>query len=290
MTGEDIKAIAATYGKEAHFIGRKSPQTKWIKDVVNHKKSDTENYFVIDGIWLHEQAYHPTLPVHSFVVCPKLVYSEESKAIVQEYIRLAEHIYVMDSEEVFQKFSDQDDPHGLLSICQYAQRTLDDLALRDSNLFVILDGLETPGNIGTIIRSVDGAGADGVILCKREGSARMNHPKLIRASQCTCFHVPMVEATAEEILAWLARHQFETILLDPDPSAHEYHELSYEKRVAIVAGNERYGISSCWRADEHQKIFIPMFGQIDSLNVGIATSIVLYEASLKQKGRIKRPT
>lgn len=288
MTGEDVKSIAAHYGKEVQFIGRKSPQTKWIKDVVNNKKTDTETYFVIDGIWLHEQAYRSSLQVDSFVVCPKLVYSNESIAIMKQYIQLAQNVYVMDSDDLFQRFSDQDDPHGLLSICKYAKLALDDLELRDTNLMVILDGLETPGNIGTIIRSVDGAGGDAVILCKREGSARMNHPKLIRASQCTCFNIPMVEATAPEIQDWLAKRGFTTFLLDAGSLAHEYHEFAYSKRVAIVAGNERYGISPVWYEADPHRIFIPMFGQIDSLNVGIATSIVLYEASLKQKGHIKR--
>lgn len=288
MTGEEVKSIAAQYGKEVQFIGRKSPQTKWIKDVIHQKHTDAETYFVIDGIWLHEQACRNPLRVHSFIVCPKLVYSSESAAVVKQYIQLAERIYVIDSEELIQRFSDQDDPHGLISICVHPKLMLDDLALREKNMVIVLDGLETPGNIGTIIRSVDGAGGDAVILCKREGSARLNHPKLIRASQCTCFAVPMIEATVQEIKEWLRKNGFTTFLLDAGSTAHEYHEFPYAGRVAIVAGNERYGISSAWYEGKYQRIFIPMFGQIDSLNVGIASSIVLYEASLKQKGHIKR--
>ena len=172
-----------------------------------------------------------------------------------------------------------------MAICKLPHFELKDIKLKEKNLVVILDGLEIPGNIGTIIRSVDGAGGDGVILCNRK--ARLTHPKLIKSSQGSNFTIPIVETEMAEVTDWLYKNNFKIYLTDTR-AQKEYYECNFDGRVAIVAGSERYGISREWYDTNCELISIPMYGDCDSLNVAIATTIVLYEAGLELRGKINR--
>ena len=102
------------------------------------------------------------------------------------------------------------------------------------------------------------------------------------------FKVPIIEATDSELLInFLKMRGYEIILADTD-SPNQYFDLDYQGRVALVMGSEKYGISEYFYKREHQDVMIPMLGDIDSLNVGVATTILLYEAALKNKGYLVR--
>lgn len=285
MEIEEIREYARNNDKDLKFIGPQSGQVKWLIGIKDNKRPNPKRLFVIEGIWAHQKAYDSGLLINSFYVCPEFVYSNEAKKMVEKYVELADNVFVV-SEKVYKKICEKEGNYdGMISACMSIKTELEDIQLKKDNLLVILDGIEIPGNVGTIIRSIEGAGGDGVIFCNRK--VRLTHPKLIRGSQCTCFDVPMIEKEENELLDWLEKNKFEIFLLDTRADK-EYHEFSYSGRVAIVAGSERYGISDIWYKHKHTKTFIPMLGKVDSLNVAIATTIVLYEASLKQKEHIKR--
>lgn len=280
--------------KEQHFLLKyknklMSPamQHELVKEVhalLNNTKPNPKKLFVVEGIWALEKAQNYELGIDSFAFCPEFIHSTESEKIVDDFIKLAENSYLV-SKKVFLKMSERENPDGLLALCRLPQFNFKDIKLKENNLVVILDGLEIPGNIGTIIRSVDGVGADGVILCNKK--ARLTHPKLIKSSQGSNFTIPIVEAELSEAMEWLKENNFRVFLTDTR-AKEEYFEPDYKGRVAIVAGSERYGMSREWYTPDCNMISIPMYGDCDSLNVAIATTIVLYEASLKQKGKIKR--
>lgn len=257
---------------------------KEVQGLLNNTKPNPKKLFVVEGIWALEKAKNYKLQIESFAFCPEFIFSSESEKMVDDFINLAENSYLV-SKKVFLRMSERESPDGLLALCRLPHFSFEDIKLRENNLVVILDGLEIPGNIGTIIRSVDGVGADGVILCNRK--ARLTHPKLIKSSQGSNFTIPIVEAELNEAMSWLKENNFRVFLTDTR-AEQEYFEPDYKGRVAIVAGSERYGMSREWYTPDCNMISIPMYGDCDSLNVAIATTIVLYEASLKQKGKIKR--
>jgi TrmH family RNA methyltransferase len=189
------------------------------------------------------------------------------------------------SAKVFGKMSERERGDGLLAMIQMPKRSLDDIPLEENSLVIVLDGLEIPGNIGTIVRAADGAGVAGIVVVNRK--ARLNHPKLVRSSQGAAFSVSIAECEQEQAFEWLDRNNFTIYLTDTDATS-DYHQERYQGRCALVSGSERYGISKAWYTRPHKKIRIPMYGDCDSLNVGVSTTIMLYEASLQLKGRIKR--
>lgn len=272
------------YKGKLKFAGAQHGLIKLVAALIGNTKPNPKKLFVVEGIWALEKAKQYKLEIESFAFCPECIFSLESEKMVDEYIKLAQDSYMV-SKKVFLKMSERENPDGLLAICKLPHFELSDIKLKENNLVVILDGLEIPGNIGTIIRSVDGVGGDGVILCNRK--ARLTHPKLIKSSQGSNFTIPIVEGEIDDIINWLQNNGFKIYLTDTRAKM-EYHEETYSGRIAIVAGSERYGISREWYEHKNNLISIPMYGDCDSLNVAIATTIFLYEVSLQQKGKIKR--
>lgn len=283
-TDEKFEHFLKMYKGKLKFAGAQHPLIKQVQGLLNNTKPNPKKLFVVEGIWAFEKALKYNLEVEAFAFCPECIFSLEAEKMIDKYVNLAQDSYIV-SKKVFLKMSERENPDGLLALCKLPSFSLDDIKLKENNLIVILDGLEIPGNIGTIIRSVDGVGGDGVILCNRK--ARLTHPKLIKSSQGSNFTIPIVECELNEIFDWLKANGFQVFLTDTR-AEKEYHEFDYKGRIAIVAGSERYGMSREWYEQSANLISIPMYGDCDSLNVAIATTIFLYEASLKQKGKIKR--
>ncbi len=270
------------YDGKFKFAGNKHNSVKFTLSIINNTRSNPKNLFVAEGLWAIEKVKQYDTYVETFFFCPELIYTPEAERMADYMIDRADKSYSV-SEKVFKRMSERDSPDGLLSICRLPLFNLYDIKLKDNTLLVILDGIEIPGNIGTIIRSSDGAGVDGILICNRR--ARLTHPKVIRGSHGSILKKTVVEADLDEIRLWLEHNEFKVFLTDTD-AEKDYYQVDYSGRVAIVAGSERYGLSKEWYDDQPSLISIPMYGDADSLNVAIATTIVMYEASLYQKGKI----
>lgn len=268
-----------------NYIGPQNDKIKEVVTLLKNNKPNPEDFIIIDGIWAHQKALDNNLEVESFIFCEENINSDEGVDLIESFYKIAKKTYSV-SLKTFIKISQKDDPKGMISICKFPQKDLCDINLKDENIIVILDGIEIPGNIGTILRTCDGAGVDAVFICNRR--AKITHPKVIKGSMGAAFSIPIIEfETVESCKLWLKDNNFDFYLTDTR-ATKTYHQLDYKGRVGIVAGSERYGISEPWYQTKHTLLSIPMLGQCDSLNVAIATTIVIYEASLKQKKLIKR--
>ncbi len=269
------------YDGKFKFAGPKHNSVKFTLATVKNTRSNPTNLFVAEGLWAMEKIKQYKTHTENFFFCPELIYTKESEQMIDYFTENSDNVYSV-SEKVFLKMSERESPDGLLALCRMPKHSLNDIKFKDNNLVIILDGIEIPGNIGTVIRSSDGAGADAIIICNRR--ARLTHPKVIRGSHGSVLKKCVVESDIYEIKQWLANNGFRIFLTDTD-ATEEYHTPDYKGRVAIVAGSERYGISREWYEDNANLIKIPMLGDADSLNVAIATTIVMYEVRLKQSGR-----
>ena len=263
--------------------GMKHPRIKQAEHLLNNTKPNPKGLTVIEGLWALNLALKHSLSIECFIFCPEMIYSLEAKTMIDTYIQKADESCQV-SAKVFARISERPRGDGLLAIVQMPRWQLEEIPLAKNSLVIILDGLEIPGNIGTIMRAADGAGVAGVIIVNRK--ARLNHPKLARSSQGAVFSLPVAEGSMEQVFAWLDNNKF-TVYLTDTAAATDYYQAAFQGRCALVAGSERYGISAPWYSRPHEKIRIPMFGDCDSLNVGVATTIMLYEASLQLKGKIQ---
>lgn len=195
------------------------------------------------------------------------------------------------SEEILEKISYRENPDGVLAVGPLVGRKLDELELPENPLILVAEGLEKPGNLGALLRTADGAGADAVIVC--DAATDLNNPNVIRASIGTLFYLPVAEATSEETLAFLKETGIRILSAVPDADA-VYTDVDLKGPVAIVVGAEDRGLSNVWKSRrdacgtvsepwKHLDVKIPMFGKNDSLNVSVSAAILLYEA-VRQRG------
>lgn len=141
---------------------------------------------------------------------------------------------------------------------------------------LVLDRFESPGNVGSLIRSASAAGAAAIVLTDRR--VRPNHPLVIRSSVGAAFSVPIVVVPEEQAHMWLRQHNFQVAAADP-ASSTSYRDATFQDKVAIVLGSERFGLSEYWRHSADTALLIPMLGAVDSLNAGHAGALFLFEAA-----------
>lgn len=178
--------------------------------------------------------------------------------------------------QILTKLAYRDRPEGLIAIAKMKRHTLKDMPIVKNGLYLVAEAIEKPGNLGSMLRSADAAGVDGLIICDK--CTDIYNPNVIRASTGALFSVPLAEATSEEAMAWLRKNNIKTLAATPHTDK-KYTDVDLTQAVAIVVGREQTGLTDFWMNDSDLKVVIPMLGKIDSLNVATATTILLYEAA-----------
>lgn len=279
-TEDKIAILKERYGRKLIFAGRKHNIVERIISLNNNSKPNPEKLAAMEGIWALSLAKNYDVKVKYLVICPEQIKSIESQVLIDYFIDKCEETIVV-SERVFDSISEKENAQGLMIVFHLNYSKPEDFKPQKNSVILILDGLEIPGNIGTILRSAEAAGCDGVFLTNRK--VRINHPKFLRSSMGSIFKVPIFEVTnTDEVIDYLLKNNFEIILADTK-SGTKYFEPDYSGRVALVMGSEKYGISEHFYNKGFGDVMIPMLGDMDSLNVGVATTILLYEACLKNK-------
>lgn len=262
---------------QSKFIGIQHEIIKSIKKLKKGDKSQPYR-FVIEGHWDHEKVLGSKVDIESLVICKDLIKTPLENSIYKSCLSRAHHVYSI-SEKVTKRICDKDKATGLISICTLP---IMNLTTQNDNMtkLIILDGLETPGNIGTIFRTCDGSGVDAIIIINEK--AKINSYKTIKASMGGSFTIPWYFFDSVcSCQKWLISNNYTLVLADPH-SEHNFKQVNYGKKTALVVGNERYGLSKEWNLDNSQRVSIPMLGKCDSLNVGVAASIILYEICLQE--------
>ena len=187
------------------------------------------------------------------------------------------------SAHVYERIAYRGSTEGIVAIVKSQHRKLEDIlpslgegaGVGSPSLFVVLERVEKPGNLGAVLRSADAAGATAVIIC--DPLTDLYNPNLIRASIGACFTVPMVACTSEECIAFFKQHGIR-ILTAQLQDSELYYDTDMTGPTAIVMGTESTGLTDQWRQAADAHIRIPMLGQLDSLNVSVSAAILLFEA------------
>lgn len=261
-------------------IGIDNGIIKRIKGVANNTKPNPEKLFVGEGIWMNQHIINEHTEVELLLVCPAYIYTPEAQEAVRILAQRTPNRFVV-SAKTYDKIAERDKPDGVLTLAKLPRHDIADFRPDHKGIVLVIDGVEIPGNIGTMLRVADGAGIDAVFLCNRK--ARLTHPKLIHSSMLAILTVPIYEFDSVDACSdYLLKKGF-TIYLADSRAEKMYYELPYGTRTAFVLGSERYGIAREWYTKTPSLVAIPMLGKCDSLNVGVAGTILLYEASIKNK-------
>jgi TrmH family RNA methyltransferase len=186
------------------------------------------------------------------------------------------------SQPVFARMAYRENPDGWLAVLPAVRRGLDNFPpAAGPALFVVAEAIEKPGNLGALLRSADAAGVTGVIVC--DPATDIYNPNVVRSSRGTLFTVPVAEGTAPETLAWLRARRISVVATSPQARL-AYTDADLRGPVAIVVGAEDAGLSAAWLGQADLSLLIPMLGQVNSLNVATAATLLLYEAR-RQRGK-----
>lgn len=268
-------------GMEFQQIGVHHPAAEKVRDIQNNRTPNPRRLFVAEGLFENNIVLENGVEVDTFFWCPEKTYSDEANKRAAQLAQRARRSFQM-SAKTMARLAERPNPDGLMSIAAMPQWAPDTLTLPDNALILVTDAVEIPGNLGTLLRTLDACAADCLVLTNRR--TRMTHPKVLRSSQGMSVKVPSFEfeETADAI-RWLKRHRFTVYLADTDESAN-YRRCDYSGRTALVVGSERYGVSRPWYDAGFARIGIPMLGSADSLNVAISASVLLYEARARKDG------
>lgn len=252
-----------------------------IKTIRKLKRKSINNLLVIEGLGVMEMAIKNPLEVKAFIYCDELIYSEEAILIKEKYEHIAENVYMV-SKKTYISIADKDNSGGFIAIVKHNTLDIDEVDLNNYNLVLILNGLELPGNMGSIYRTCYASKVD--LIINVDCITDISNPKFVTSSRGVFFDIPTVNSTYEIVQKKLLEADYRILLAEP-VLGKSYHGFNYDGKVAIVVGSERFGINENWYANRNEKIFIPMCDNIKSLNVGVAASILIYEAAIK-KGKV----
>ena len=250
-----------------------------IKDVIKLGKRsvrDAARMTVVEGGREISLALSASLVPRQVFVCTPLV-DETSRSVAGRCATLAERGLTSLQEvspDVFAKLAYRGDSGGLVAEVPYPTGSLSDVEIGSHALVLVVEGAEKPGNLGALLRTADAAGVDVVIACGP--GTDVYNPNVVRASLGALFTVPTFQASVEEAVSWLREHKFAVIAASPDAD-QEYTCMEMRSRTAIAVGSEAHGLSSAWLA-AGQRVRIPMYGRVDSLNLSASAAILLYEA------------
>jgi TrmH family RNA methyltransferase len=262
-------------------IGLRHPVADLVRDIQANRTGIPRRTFVAEGLYEINMVLATGVDVDSFLWCPEAAYSDESAKRAVELAQRARRAYQI-SAKTLARLAERPNPDGLLCIAQLPDWQPDELELASDSLILVADAMEIPGNLGTLIRTLDACAADCLVLTSKR--TRLTHPKVLRSSQGMSMKVPSIEfAEISGAIAWLRQQRFTVYLADTDDSIG-YRQAEYGGRTAIVVGSERYGISPPWYQERYQRIGIPMLGSADSLNVSVSASVLLYEARARKNG------
>jgi len=261
-----------------------NPRIKSIVHLQKRRERDRAGLFMIEGAREIDRALRGGVTLDEVFVCPPLATGEEERAAIGR-IQSQGITITSVARRVFARIAYRETTGGLVAVAAQPRFALTGLPRTGLPLYLVIAGVEKPGNLGALVRSADGAGATGLIVT--DPGTDLCNPNIIRSSLGTIFTVPIASAAAGEAICWLREKEVRVIVSSPHADA-AYWDADLSGACAIVVGSEDTGVGREWIEATDLLVSIPMRGAADSLNVSATAAILLYEAQRQRAGA--RPT
>jgi len=255
-----------------------SKNNEFFQMIKENKKNPKNEFYVVEELFILEMSLKYSCEIIGLLYCDELCYSDTTKKIIEKYKNICDKVYKI-SKKIYQSLSEKDNSSGMIALIRKPYIDLNSIDEKYKKILV-LNGIEIPGNLGTMIRTCDATNFDLIIMVNKVTS--FSNYKSISSSRGMFLKIPFVVTDYIDAQKFLINNNYDVYLGEPI-LGKPYNEYDYNNKVAIVVGNERYGIDSRWYEYKHKKVFIPMFGEMKSLNVSIAASIIMYEVAMKKE-------
>ena len=243
---------------------------KHIKKLKDKKERDLSNEYIIEGIKLIQEAIQEKAKIKQIIICEEC---EKAEAIPKEIMyEVARYECIYITKKLYNYLTEVKTPQGILAVIEKEsnEKNID----YTQEIIVALDGIQDPGNLGTILRTVDSIGLTQILVSK--DTADSFNPKVVRSTMGAIFRVKVIECEdLEKTLKKIKKHKFEIVVTSLQ-TKNSIYDIDYNKKV-IVIGNEANGVQEKIQKLADKKVKIPMLGKTESLNASVATGIILYE-------------
>lgn len=256
---------------------RSNEKVKQVRALRERKQRQASGLFLIEGIHhvgeAVEAAKASKLSLSAIYYAPDLLKSEYAQRLIADQAASGIPCYAL-TAEVFQSIADKENPQGIIAVARSQRYQLEDLDPQNFSWGVALVAPQDPGNIGAILRTIDAVGASGLLLL--ESSADPYHPACVRASMGALFWYPIVSTSFLIFTQWATKHGYH-IYGTSAHAAKDYRQVdTYRRPLILLMGSEREGLTPEQAAVCHQFLKMPMHGRVTSLNLAIATGVMLY--------------
>jgi RNA methyltransferase, TrmH family len=256
-----------------------NPRLKRLIRLRDRRARDEEGAFLVEGYREVRRALDKKAALSELFFSRDWFLGENEPALLAESEAAGARLYEL-SKDAFAKVAYRERPDGILAVAPQWRRSLADVALPAAPLILVVEAIEKPGNLGTILRSADAAGCDAVVVC--DPVTDLFNPNVVRASTGVLFSVTCVVEESARVLEWLRARGIRSVATTP-AAKEVYSDSDLRGPLAVVMGSEQFGLSEFWLENADLPVRIPMAGQADSLNVAMAALITLFEA-VRQRG------
>jgi len=251
-----------------------NPLVKQIRSLRQKKGREETGLFLVEGIHPVGEAVEAGWDLDALVYAPDLLTSDFAHHLVEEQSRRGVRCVALTSD-LFAAIAEKDNPQGILAIVHQRRVTLENVTPEYIAFGAAAISPQDPGNVGTILRTLEAVGADGLFLL--DGGVELYHPSVVRASMGTLFWMPVVQAPFDEFVQWRRKNGYQLV----GSSAHadtDYREFRRgNKPTILLLGNEQKGLSPEQIAACDVVVSMPMKGRVSSLNLAVAAGVLLYQ-------------
>lgn len=248
-----------------------------VRNLQRRRARKRSRFAVAEGVRLVEEAIAAGLEIRGAIVAAPALEHPRTASLVRELASRAVEVEDVPAR-VFEDLCDTESPQGILALVEFPDWRLEALDVADGTTVVVLDGVQDPGNVGTIIRTAFALGCDGALLLS--GTADPRNPKVLRGAMGASFRMPVIPVPDDALASWLRTNKVEAwaAVMEGSPLARS----SRPARLAVVLGNEGAGVRPAVAELVRHRVAIPLARGAESLNVAVAAGILLYE--LKDAG------
>ncbi|WP_110461221.1 TrmH family RNA methyltransferase [Ruminiclostridium sufflavum] len=251
---------------------------KEIKALHLKKNREAEGLYFVEGIRFVKDAVDNGQEIVKVIMSDKLESLNGGKELIDRVAAVGADCFVV-NEKVFKEISDTQTPQGIMAVLKKREFKLNNV-IEQGSAIVILDSLQDPGNVGTIIRTSDAANISAVFMTK--GCVDLFSPKVLRSTMGSVFHIPIFEGQNIKEIAGQLKKAGYRIIASHLSGKNNYYEENLSGKIVLVIGNEANGISDETAELSDSLVKIPMPGRAESLNAAVAASIMIYE-TVRQK-------
>ena len=257
------------------ITSRQNKNIKLVRSLRLRKERKSTGLFLVEGIWHIGEAVAAEAPIEFLLVCPPLLKDDYSQTLLQKAGSKGIPIFTT-STEIFASLAEKENPAGMIGVLRQTPATLADLSPQNFHWGAAVVAPQDPGNLGAILRTVNAAGASGLIVLNQ--GVDIYHPTAVRASMGAIFWHPVVNTTFQHFHSWVQQNGY-SLYGTSAKGEKFYNQITYQFPAILLMGSEREGLSADQAEACDELVKLPMHGNVSSLNLSVAAGIMLYHLS-----------